>query len=112
MIDLDSISDTIAIYEKYGWILRRLLFSPEIKVKMGNGQGSRFGDVAVMDSGIDAAWFSRPPQRGGIAWELRYLGDPPFALLENIDEADPEFENLLRSVEARLRESIAAKISA
>jgi hypothetical protein len=66
-------------------------------------------NVPVHHSDIDAAWFSRPPKQGGVAWELRYLGEPAFALLENIDEADAYFEDSLKAVETRLKDAIAAK---
>lgn len=110
MIDIDVITDIMAIYKKHGWILRRVLLSAKTKAKIGGALGSY--DAKILDSEIDAAWFSRPPKPGGIAWEIRYLGDPPFALLETIDESDPKLEDKLREVEGRLRQSIAAKISA
>ena len=108
MIDAGAIGEIIATYQKHGWILRRVLLSQGLKSALGNGI---FGDVPVMDSDIDAAWFSRPPQPGGIAWEIRYLGGIPFALLENLDENGPEFESGLHSVEVRLANSISAKKS-
>lgn len=103
MIDADEIKGIIATYERHGWILRRVLLSERLKDRLGAAQ---FGGVPVVDSKIDAAWFSRPPKPGGVAWEIRYFGGTPFALLEHIDEDDPEFETALHSVESRLRESI------
>jgi len=111
MIDIEGVTDIIATYKKHGWILRRVLLSARTKAKIGGSIDLH--DVRVADySEIDAAWFSRPPKPGGIAWEIRYLGDPPFALLETIDESDPALEDKLRDVEGRLRQSISAKISA
>ena len=112
MIETDAIGEIIATYQKHGWILRRVLLSAAPEAKIGERQSALFGSVEVKGSDIDAAWFSRPRSGGGVPWEIRYLGSPPFALLENIDENDPEFEVSLSGVEARLRESIAAKISA
>ncbi len=112
MIEPGQIGEIIETYQKHGWILRRVLLSPALKAKLGTGGDDIFNEVMIFDSDINAAWFSRPPKSGGIAWEIRYLGDPPFALLENIDESSPAFEDLLRSVETRLHESITAKISA
>jgi len=80
--------------------------------RLANGKDAIFGDVPIIESAVDAAWFSRPPKSGGVPWELRYLGDLPFALLENIDENDAEFENSLKAVEARLGESVIAKETA
>jgi len=112
MIDSRGIGEIIATYHKYGWVLRRVLLTAARGKILGKDKDTLFGDVAITDSVIDAAWFSRPPQKGGVAWEIRYLGDIPYALLENADENDPEFENILQGVEERLRESIAAKQTA
>ena len=112
MIDASAIADIIATYKKYGWTLRRVLLSPTLKEKIGTWSNSLFGEVAIADSNIDAAWFSREPGRGTVAWEVRYLGDSPFALLENVDENDTEFEYVLHGVEERLREYVAVKRSA
>ena len=112
MIDADAILEVISIYQKHGWILRRVLLSSVLKERLANGKDAIFGDVSINESAIDAAWFSRPPKSGGVPWELRYLGDLPFALLENIDENDAEFENSLKAVESRLGESVIAKETA
>ena len=112
MIDSAAIREIFATYKKHGWIGRRVLLSAALKVNLGAEVGTLFGDLAVIDSDIDAAWFSRPPKSGGVAWEIRYLGNIPFALLENLDESDPEFEASLRRVESRLREAVAAKRAA
>lgn len=110
MIDIDAIPDIVATYKKHGWLLRRILLSGKTKAKVADALV--LDDVKIVDAEIDAAWFSRPPGKGRVAWEIRYLGDPPFALLESIDETAPDLEHLLRDVECRLIESIAAKISA
>lgn len=112
MIDPAEIREIIATYQKHGWILRRLLLSPSLTEKLGGHDVRYFQGVAILDSAFDAAWFSRPPTDGGVAWEIRYLGGFPFALLENINEKDSEFEASLRRVEARLCETITAKESA
>lgn len=112
MSDLEAITEIFSLYEKYGWVLRRVLLSPARKEDAGTLKAILKSDIPIVESSIDAAWFSRPPQAGGVAWEIRYLGDIPFALLENVDEDDPDFENILRGVESRLRDSISAKISA
>lgn len=105
MIDANEINEILATYEKYGWELRRVLLTAELKTSVGE----MFAGVSVTDADIDAAWFSRPPQRGAIAWEIRHLSSAPYALLEHIDESDVEFESALRAVEARLRDAIAKK---
>ena len=79
----DQIAEIFAAYSKHGWVLRRVLITKSARKNL-----DVFAEeIPIIDSDFDAAWFSRPPKRGGIAWEIRYLGEPPFALLENLDES-------------------------
>ncbi|MEO7539989.1 MAG: hypothetical protein ABIV21_08165 [Pyrinomonadaceae bacterium] len=109
MIDPDSIAEIIATYTKHGWILRRVLLSGEARAVLGASIDRLFRNIPVTDSAIDAAWFSRQPTGSSVAWEIRYFGSMPFALLENIDESDPGFEGQLRAVEARLTTAMTSK---
>ena len=108
MINANAVAEIIATYQKHGWILRRVLLSDESRAVLG----ASVNGIPVTGSNIDAAWFSRPPKSGRVAWEVRYLGDVPFALLENIEEENPDFEDQLRSVEARLIDAVTARKSA
>ncbi len=105
MIEAEQIGEIIETYEKYGWVLRRVLLSAALKERLGGGITHLVDGVQVMDADIDAAWFSRPPKPGGVAWEIRHLNETPYALLEKIDENNAEFEDELRDVETRLLES-------
>jgi len=107
MIDACSIRELLETYEKHGWILRRVLLSAALSKELGNETSGLFVNVPINDSDIDAAWFSRPPNPGGVAWELRYLGDIPYALLERLDENAPEFDEQLAAVESQLRDAVA-----
>ena len=109
MMDTGTIAEIIATYKKHGWVLRRVLLSAAASAAL---DGKVVEGVSVMPADVDAAWFSRPPAEGGVAWEIRYLGPTPFALVENIDENEPDFEERLRSVEARLAAAVASKKSA
>lgn len=110
MIDQKALLELIAVYERHGWVLRRMLFSnPQDHNAVGKSEA--INSVPYKQSEIDAAWFSRPPADGPIAWELRYLGEKPFALLENLNEDDPDFEKDLTEVEGRLQNAIGAKPS-
>ena len=105
MIGADEIGEIIATYEKHGWMLRRVLLSTELKKQVG-GDISRFvSDARIIASDINAVWFSRPPKPGRVAWEIRHLAETPYALLENVDENSPDFEDTLQAVESRLRET-------
>ncbi len=108
MIDLEMVSAIIDVYQKHGWHLRRILITDPADEPRIAGRID-VSDIPIKRSGINAVWFSRTPKDGPAAWEIRYLGDIPFALLECLDENDPEFEPSLSAVEARLGESIIAK---
>jgi hypothetical protein len=108
MIDLNSLPDIFSTYRKYGWIPRRILLNDDIDPDSISSLPG-LSDVEISSSDISAAWFSRPAKDGPVAWEIRYLGDPPFALLESIDERSPDFEILLGEVEGRLREAVLKK---
>ena len=108
MIDANEINEIISTYKKYGWELRRVLLTAELKENVDE----MFSGVSVSESDIDAAWFSRPPQTGTIAWEIRHLNTAPYALLEHLDETDADFEAALHAVETRLRDAVAKKQTA
>ena len=91
MIDAGKIGEILQVYTKHGWTLRRVLLSGALKNGLAVPLSSLFHEAPVLESDIDAAWFSRPPRVGGVAWELRHLGDQPYALLEKTDEHDAEF---------------------
>lgn len=101
----DVVAEIFATYRRYGWVPRRLLLTVVGKKTIQNPEP----DLPVFDAEIDAAWFSRPPAAGEIAWEIRYLGNTPYALIENLDEASPDFEERLIDVQKRLQASVAAK---
>lgn len=108
MIDIAVIGEIIRTYAKHGWILRRVLLTAKVRRLLGDETSEVFGDAHVVESDIDAAWFSRPPKTGEVAWEIRHLSETPFALLEYVDESSNEFEDKLHEVESRLTKSVAA----
>ena len=112
MISPDTIRQIIAVYRTHGWLLRRVLMSSKLRESTKGSVEDLFAEVIVTDSDIDAIWFSRPPATGGIPWEIRHLSDSPYALLENVDESDEAFEDVLHSVEDRLRKILSSKKAA
>ena len=108
MIDVNAVSEVISTYRRYGWVLRRILLK---RIEDGSSLAASIdlGDAKIATSAINAAWFSRPPKAGPVAWEIRYLGNIPFALLETLEENGSDFEYLLSKTEARLLEAISAK---
>jgi len=109
MIDPESVREIVKMYDKHGWVPRRFLFTSEMAAATDSLASPLAKGIPIHPSDIDAAWFSRPPKPGGVPWELRYLGEPPFALLENIDEDSGDFEDSLKAVERRLKDAIAGK---
>jgi hypothetical protein len=106
MIDLSGIKDILETYKKYGWILRRVLLTDGVRNALRDDIRSTFGGVPIIASDVDAAWFSRPPQQGTTAWEIRHLSPNPYALVEHIDESSADFEAILADVEGRLRVAV------
>ena len=101
----ETVAEIFATYRKYGWIPRRLLITADSTILFINPES----DVPVFEADTDAAWFSRPPAKGEIPWEIRYLGNTPYALVENLDETSPDFEVSLKSVQAKLTAAVASK---
>ena len=60
---------------------------------------------------VDAIWFTRPSAEGREAWELRLVGDTPYALFELFepDEEEEDRADVRREMEARLREYAAPR---
>ena len=100
-IEFDALVTT---YARYEWVLRRIVLA-EDSLRPSSTPAS----VPVVSGILDAVWFSREPADGAIAWEVRYLGPTQYALVEHLDEDEPDFEEKLREVEARLADAVAAK---
>src|ERR671930_117998 len=121
---LKTFRDVLAMYRKHGWRLVRVLARAEtleeLRGSTGDGPQGDSGEAARAESGAaatfegaevvefetDAMWFTRPAQGGREAWELRLVGEPPYALFELFepDEAEEDREDVRREMEARLRE--------
>jgi hypothetical protein len=112
MMAPEKIAAVISLYEKNGWLLRRLITAPENVVEMGKIASARTPPTPLRPGKMDAAWFSRPPSDGPTAWELRALDEAPYALLQFFDESSDELEQQLAEVELRLAENTAGKSNA
>lgn len=113
MIDSAGCREIVRTYAKHGWLLRRVLLTKEFRESLGDDLSELVGDADVsFNSTIDAAWFSRQPGKGEIAWELRMLSETPFALLDYADENAGDFEDKIRELESRLAKTAAAKRNA
>lgn len=89
-----------------------MLARPESLVEMrGAGEVDDaviFESAPANESNVDALWFTRPSAEGREAWELRLVGDTPYALFELFepDEEEEDREDVRREMEARLRDYV------
>ena len=133
MSRLKNFQDALAMYSKHGWRLALVLARDEtldeLRRSMAGGEpqadesaaetfdksdaetfdesaAATFEGVAVLESEVDAMWFTRAAQGGREAWELRLIGETPYALFELFepDESEEDREDVRREMEARLRE--------
>jgi hypothetical protein len=110
MSRLKKFQEILGQYRRHGWRLARVLARPESLAEM-RGAGAE-GDAVIFESApvavseVDAMWFTRPSAEGREAWELRLVGDTPYALFELFepDEAEEDREDVRREMEARLRD--------
>lgn len=107
MIEPQEISEIIATYKKHGWALRRVLLSAGARNTLADRLEVLFPEVDVVDSDLDAAWFSRQSRPGFVAWELRRFAALPFALVTNVpaEATADELETALAATENSLRQS-------
>ncbi len=108
MNQLDRFIETIAAYRRHGWQLRRVLMRGE-PLQAQAGFADALEGIAPEEATVDALWFSRPSYEGREAWELRLVGETPYALFETFeaDEDEEAREELRREMESRLRDYAA-----
>lgn len=105
MIDRAGIELIMEQYRKHGWNLRRVLLSESLRRQIGDVVGL-FGKAEILNSELDAAWFSRSSRPETTAWELRHLAETPYAIVAGIPEhaESSEAETALRDAEAKMRD--------
>ncbi len=101
------LEEILAVYQKHGWQLRRIMLRPESRAGFESERLPLAG-VETEEATIDALWFSRPSHQGREAWELRLIAENPYALFETFeaDELEEEREDVRREMEARMREYV------
>ncbi len=104
---LERFREIIATYRKHGWQLRRVLLREETEQALAASTDEDIcKNLAPQTSSIDALWFARPSHAGREAWELRLVGETPYALFETFEADEPEEarEEVRQEMEARLRD--------
>ena len=96
----------IAMYERHGWSLRRVLLRPDTKRDVESQRENLLGQAELRDSDFDALWFARASHEKREAWELRLISEQPYALFEafETDEAEEDREEARHEMENRMRE--------
>jgi hypothetical protein len=99
-----QIEEILSLYQKHGWTLRRVLLSVKLKKQLA-GSLQIFSETEIIDSRIDAAWFSRAAGKDREAWELRRLSETPYALFEvfELDQKSEIGEEIRREMESKLK---------
>ncbi|HEY0174630.1 MAG TPA: hypothetical protein VGB98_26675 [Pyrinomonadaceae bacterium] len=110
MSQVGKFEEILAQYRRHGWRLARVLARPgtfdATFAAPGAEGGASYEGAPVVESEADAMWFTRPSAEGREAWELRLVGDTPYALFELFepDEDEEDREDVRREMEARMRE--------
>ena len=114
---LKKFQEVLAQYRRHGWRLARVLARPESLAELRGADGGDdifiFEGAPVAGSDVDAMWFTRPSAEGREAWELRLVGDTPYALFELFepDEEEEDRADVRREMEARLRDYAGPPVS-
>ena len=108
MISYEAVSEILAQYQRFGWQLERVVLTPELKLRLARSADELFEGKPIMESDLDAAWFSRTNENGRVAWELRSLGATPFALVDSAmpNSSESELNELFQRVEDEMRERL------
>ena len=108
MKSIDLFMELVATYRKHGWELRSVLLRPATLAVIDKQESQLLDKVPVKEAGFDALWFSRPSHNGREAWELRLLGQTPYALFETFeaDETEEQRDDVKLEMEARMRDYV------
>lgn len=108
MKSVDLFMELVATYRKHGWELRSALLRPATLAVIEKEGSHLLDKVTIKEAGFDALWFSRPSHNNREAWELRLLGQTPYALFETFeaDETEDQRDDVKHEMEARMRDYV------
>ena len=111
MKSVDLFMELVATYRKHGWELRSALLRPATLAVLDKQEAQLLDKVPVKEAAFDALWFSRPSHNSREAWELRLLGQTPYALFETFeaDETEEQRDDLKLEMEARMRDYVVGE---
>ena len=90
MISVEKIKDILSLYAKFGWKLERVLLTSKLRKQLGDSIKELFDSIEVIESDINAVWFTRASGKDRMAWELRRLSETPYALCEVFENTTEE----------------------
>jgi hypothetical protein len=104
----DLFTELIATYRTHGWELRSALMQAETRAEVHSYESDLLGLLPIVESTIDALWFSRASHNGRDAWELRLMAETQYALFETFeaDETEEQRAEVRLEMEARLRDYV------
>ena len=104
----DLAKQIIALYERHGWTLKRVLLTSETRAAIDD---NIFNNAAIVDSDFDALWFARPSHADREAWELRLLAEQQYALFEafEADESEADRNEARLEMENKMRDFAKSK---
>ncbi len=111
MTDLAAIREIVSVYERNGWVLRSFALRRQTRERLGPAIAEAFPTFPVVDSVTDAAWFSRPSNGQRNVWEIRHLGETPYALLTTIDRSKEGGDQIRQKFEAKLEAALESRRS-
>lgn len=90
MISVEKIKDILSLYAKFGWKLESVLLTSKLSKQIGDSIMNLFDSIEVIESEINAVWFTRTSGKDRTAWELRRLSETPYALCEVFENTTEE----------------------
>ncbi|MGQ0543323.1 MAG: hypothetical protein ACT4O9_15995 [Blastocatellia bacterium] len=92
MIEFGEIRAVVELYEKHGWMPRRVILTAASAGRVEGELRSFLPDCGFTngDGDIDAIWFSRRSLDDSESWELRRLSGTPYALVISLLDESPQ----------------------
>jgi len=107
-VSLDLFIEILATYQRHGWELKRVLIKPETRKNLRE-EAELFKGASLIEAEFDALWFARPSHAGREAWELRLVGEQPYALFAAFepDENEEDREEARLEMEHQMRDQVS-----
>ncbi|MBA2378962.1 MAG: hypothetical protein H0V76_05245 [Blastocatellia bacterium] len=104
MTDFSETGAIIAQYVKHGWELKFCIAREQDAEALRHAIQDQGFPTDIRTGNMNGLWFSRRSLPDRVAWELRRLTDPPFALVTMVPDTFTVEQHAaaLREIEARM----------